>query len=350
VFGKLNNCIFSALTSLLILQLILLTNCTAPLAPPEKAMYYWRSSFQPGSKEMEFLRHANIRTLYVRYFDVVIDPAVYRPTPVASLSDPARQLAGYNIIPVVFITQEALQSMADSSTDHYAGLICNRIENMNSQFGLATTKEWQIDCDWTLKTKEKYFKLLRAVKSITGKNKILLSVTLRLYPYKYRSKMGIPPADKALLMCYNMGNLRNPNTVNSIIDPEEMSKYLSVNQAYPMPLDAALPLFSWYVWYRDREYKGLVYPTELEHLSGLTRKDNRLYFTKDTLWNGRLFLAGDWLREEITTIKALHKAKHLINHQLGGQPINRLALFHLDSLILKKYAPDALEEILGSDR
>ena len=162
--------------------------------------------------------------------------------------------------------------------------------------------------------------------------------------------MGIPPADKALLMCYNMGNLRNPNTVNSIIDPEEMSKYLSVNQAYPMPLDAALPLFSWYVWYRDREYKGLVYPTELEHLSGLTRKDNRLYFTKDTLWNGRLFLNGDWLREEITSIKALHKAKHLINHQLGGQPINRLALFHLDSLILKKYAPDALEEILDSDR
>ena len=62
-------------------------------------------------------------------------------------------------------------------------------------------QEIQIDCDWTKSTKDKYFYLLKKIKELSKKE---ISCTLRLYPYKYPEIMGVPPVDKAMLMCYNL--------------------------------------------------------------------------------------------------------------------------------------------------
>jgi hypothetical protein len=237
--------------------------------------------------------------------------------------------------------------MKGTDADSFASKISNRILQICTNAGITETKEWQLDCDWTEKSKADYFRLVDAVKKIAHRQKIKLSVTLRLYPYKYQTAMGVPPADRALLMCYNMGNLTNPATVNSIIDPGEMNKYLTVGQPYPLPLDAALPLFSWQVWFRDKTYLGLVYPAELEGVACLTQTGNKREFTKDTVIGRRLFLKGDWLRSEGSYPEQLAQARELIRTKLGGQLIQRLALFHLDSLILNKYDPDALEALFG---
>lgn len=315
--------------------------CKQGPPPPEPAVYYWRSVFNPGTFETAFLRDHHIRKVYLRFFDVDLDLSTGRPAPIAPLR--AGSLAGYDVIPVVFITQNALRAMPDSAAGNYAKLICTRIRAMADEFRMGPIREWQVDCDWTAATRDKYFALLKKVKEVDGK--IQLSVTLRLYPYKYRHEMGVPPADRAMLMCYNMGNLKKPATANSIIDTDEMEKYLNVNQHYPLPLDAALPLFEWYVWFRGMEYIGLAYPSEVRGLP-LQQQDGKLFFMRDTVVDGRLFRKGDWLRHENVRTEALLKARTLIDEELAGQRPGRIALFHLDSITLSKYPSDALEQVL----
>jgi len=310
-------------------------------------MYYWKSVYRLNSKESAFMAHHGISTLYVKFFDVDADPLTGKPIPVATLQPVSLFPDSVNIVPVVFITQPAIQQMKEADVDSFASKISKRILQICAHAGIAQTKEWQLDCDWTEKSKTNYFRLVDAVKKIAHRQKIKLSVTLRLYPYKYQTVMGVPPADKALLMCYNLGNLTHPATTNSIIDPDEMKKYLTVGKAYPLPLDAALPLFSWHVWFRDKTYLGLVYPAELDGVACLTQTGNKRVFTKDTSISGRLFLKGDWLREERSDPEQLAQARELIRTSLGGQAIQRLTLFHLDSLILNKYDPDALEALFG---
>lgn len=310
-------------------------------------MYHWKSVYRPNTIETSFLAHHKITTLYVKYFDVDADPMTGKPIPVATLNRADPFPDSLNIVPVVFITQPALRQWKEADIDSFAQKISNRISQISADAGLAETREWQLDCDWTEKTKATYFRLVASIKQIAHRQNITLSVTLRLYPYKYQTVMGVPPADKALLMCYNMGNLTHPATVNSIIDPDEMKKYLTLGKAYPLPLDAALPLFSWQVWFREKTYLGLVYPSEIQDATCFNLTGNKRVFTKDTTINGRLFLKGDWLREENVGPQELSRARALLRTNLGGKTIQRLALFHLDSLILNKYDPDALEALFG---
>lgn len=310
-------------------------------------MYHWKSVYQPTEMETTFLTRHGISTLYVKFFDVDADPLTGKPIPVATLHPFTPFPDTLNIVPVVFITQPALTQMKGADADSFAIKITNRILQVSANAGINGVNEWQLDCDWTEKSKLSYFRLVDAVKTIAHRQKIKLSVTLRLYPYKYQTVMGVPPADKALLMCYNMGNLMNAATKNSIFDADEMLKYLAVGKPYPLPLDAALPLFSWQVWFRDKTYLGLVYPIEIQGATCFTITGNKRVFTKDTTINGRLFLKGDWLREENVSPEELSRARALLSAHLGGRAIQRLALFHLDSLILNKYDPDALEALFG---
>ena len=345
--GKLLHCAFRPLVLPIILWWFLCEACNTPAAVPERAMYHWKSVYRPNGMESAFLYHHGISTLYVKFFDVDADPLTGKPIPIATLQALSPFPDSMNIVPVVFITHAALRQMNRANTDSFASKISTRIIQICTNAGITHIKEWQLDCDWTEKSKTDYFKLVDAVKKIAHRQQIKLSVTLRLYPYKYQTLMGVPPADKALLMCYNLGNLTNAATANSIIDPDEMKKYLTVGKPYPLRLDAALPLFSWHVWFRDKTYIGLVYPTELDGVACLTQTGNKRVFTKDTTISGRLFLKGDWLREERSDPEQLAKARELIRTSLGGKRIQRLALFHLDSLILNKYDPDALEALFG---
>ncbi len=353
--GKLNNCIFPfSIRVVLFLLAVIFTgsSCSTPETPPQRSIYYWKSVFHLNNTEKKFLEDAQITTLYLKYFDVDIATTPGDPVPVASLQVAPGEIQALptkvSIVPVVFITQPALQQMADTALSRYANLIASRIEKMSGQFGI-TPKEWQIDCDWTATTSNRYFTLLQFLKKRLHQDQVELSVTLRLYPYKYRNKMGIPPADRVMLMCYNMGNLTNPATKNSILDPQEMDKYLTGAKAYPLPMDIALPLFSWFAWFRDREFKGLVYPSDVEK-TGWEISNGRIMINSDTVLNGRQFLSGDWLRQEETTNRNLQTASALVKSSLQDQHLSRLAFFHLDSLILNKHNADALEALFDGIR
>src|ERR1019366_1414323 len=116
-------------------------------------------------------------------------------------------------------------------------------------------------CDWTAATRATYFQLLKVARSRlneAGFASAKISATIRLFQCKYMAKTGVPPVDKGLLMCYNMGNLTHPGTGNSILETTELKKYIASVTTYPLPLDVALPIFDWKVLFHEGSYAGLV--------------------------------------------------------------------------------------------
>src|SRR5690606_16305757 len=102
----------------------------------------------------------------------------------------------------------------------------------------------------------KYFYFLRRLKSIRPWQ---ISVTLRLYPFAYPKHMGMPPADRATLMCYNLLSPKEAGMRNAVLDQPTLEQYLKIAQPvnYPLHLDLALPLFSWMHVHRDGRFLGM---------------------------------------------------------------------------------------------
>ena len=202
----------------------------------------------------------------------------------------------------------------------------------------------QIDCDWTAKTKDAYFAFLNALKKQAFFQAKTLSVTIRLHQVKFRSQNGIPPADRGLLMCYNMGNLRHPETKNSIIEETELKKYIRDLDSYALPLDVALPIFDWYILFEGDRYKGLVREfSPPEELAG----QDRIRFTSDTILNGYSFHKDQWLRHERSDADVVKKCAELIGEKL--KPGKRsVILYHLDQNTIANYTLHELESFFDS--
>lgn len=147
-------------------------------------------------------------------------------------------------------------------------------------------------------------------------------------------------------MCYNMGNLKNPATHNSILETEELKKYLGNLSSYPLPLDVAFPLFEWKVLFRSNIYTGLIenLPDSLFNSSFALQTNNRFEITRDTSLQGYTFKKGDILRNEKSDFEEILSAAGEINRRLKNTAL-RVSLYHLDSLILNKYSLHEMETI-----
>jgi hypothetical protein len=314
----------------------------------EPSFYYWKSVLNLTSFEKQKLDSLKVKTIYIKFFDVDWDEAAKKPLPVAKLQyTNGIPLKGFSIIPTVFITNECIQKIDSSQIKQLAENIYSLILEIKQANGFDSIPEIQIDCDWTAATKDKYFQLLNNLKLQTTNHK--LSATIRLHQIKFLSKTGVPPVDRGLLMCYNMGNLKNPATNNSIIETEELKKYTGNLSRYPLPLDVAFPLFNWKVMYRNNIYSGLIQglPDAVFSNSFCNKTGNRYQVLKDTLLQGYDLRKGDMLRDEQSDIKEVLAAAEEIGRHLKNTPL-RVSLYHLDSVILSKYSTHELESIYNS--
>jgi hypothetical protein len=128
-----------------------------------------------------------------------------------------------------------------------------------------------LDCDWTERTRERYFDLVQKLKTCN----VFVSTTLRLHQLKYLKSAGVPPADRAALMCYHTTNPEVYQDKNAILDVNEVRKYVPRDVDYPLPIDFALPVFSWGIKFKRQRFAGI--------LSGLTHEDvnkSGLFFKK----------------------------------------------------------------------
>lgn len=321
------------------LTIILL--CTACSTKPREvthAFYFWKQRYQ-GETAAPLANK-----LYVKMFDVAWDATKHIAHPVAILDKRANFPDSTEIVPVVFLMNEIWQK---EDTLLMAQRVCTLLEKLCKD---VKVKEVQLDCDWTRNSKETYFAFLRNVRQQAFMANKQLSVTIRLHQVKYTRSNGIPPADKGLLMCYNMGNLRKWGDHNSILNMEELKAYTADDQIrhYPLSLDLALPLFEWSVLFRNKLYAGLLRnmeSTQLENTTLFKQQGKQLYTSLlDTTLNGYVIRRGDVIRLETCSPDLLKKAARYLSRQ--RQDYDPTVIFyHLDPLILRKYDRHELETI-----
>ena len=287
-------------------------------------IYYWKTTFELNESEEQFLNEQQISRLYLRLFDVV--PAdMTRPSdydfeavPNATLTFREPIPEGVEIVPVVYITIDALR-LINKSTNDYAGLITERILNMADFHDMGPVKEVQLDCDWTQQTQDGYFAFCQAVKDKLEPYGIQLSCTIRLW----QLACTCPPVDRGVLMLYNTGNITNPNTQNSILNLNDVKAFLK-GQPYGLHLDFAYPTYSWYVWFRDDAYVGL--------LHSLPENDT-------------LVKAGDVVRYESVGFNELQGLDSLMHLRMPEADNASIILYHLDSANLSNYSTDEIRQI-----
>lgn len=306
-----------------------------------RGFYFWKSRFELQVPEMNALQNLKTERLYVKFFDVVWNNDLHKPAPVAKINFVQAPPASIELVPVVFITNETL---IHANADHIISLASNISHLVASIFinnHFKSPKEIQLDCDWTATTKNTYFVLLKELKKKEFFKEKILSVTIRLHQVKYINEAGHPPADRGLLMCYNMGNLHKMETKNSILDPDVLQQYIGQVKNYPLPLDIALPIFDWWVWYSNNNCKGLV---RTESLQGLHFHKNFWQVNADTIINDYSFKKGDWLRYESSSTASIQAAISLLKTRLNQKHPN-IILYHLDSKILTNYETADLEKM-----
>ncbi|AWH86661.1 hypothetical protein HYN59_16785 [Flavobacterium album] len=202
--------------------------------------------------------------------------------------------------------------------------------------------EYQMDCDWTPSTKDNYFYFLKKLKALSKKK---ISCTLRLYPYKYPDKMGIPPVDSAMLMCYNLIHPLEDKKKNTILDVDELKSYLDTGEKYPLHLDIALPVYSWAQLYQNNKFRAIMYSNPMTE-GGFRKKEGLWYeAVRDTMVDDIWIRKGDLVKQETVTKEALQEVISIIKKKVPLGETITVSLFHLDAEQLKNYSNEEVNRI-----
>lgn len=355
------------------------------------AAYYWKSDFLGDKGVQQVIDSAGFRSVYLKFFEVDWNARRREALPLdrqrVEYAWPDSGTA-YEVIPTVFITNRAIAHTDSAQIGQLADKISKKLRTMLDKVGsgsarllsadsldvllkrrerLARTYQVrhdyeegysistyrkglavgrvQIDCDWTATTRARYFALLRALKRQLSPCE--LSVTVRLYPFKYPQKMGVPPVDRGMLMCYNIRPFDKLEEQSSILDLATAQQYLEGARPYPLPLDVALPVFSWGILFRGNTFKGIVShltSKEIARLGYFRRQGERTYLsTADTSFHAFFLRQGDVLRLEQPTCAELEAVAELTRPLTT--PRSRVALFSLDTTLFSQYSHDQLTEV-----
>ena len=329
---------------ILFIGLIWLFYPSKPKGNSIPAAYFWESDqYNLTDDENAFVHEHQLKKLYVKFFEVDFNPhtgAFPISKTALTLQDPLYD--SLEIIPTVFIRNVVFKYATPESQEELVENVMYLIrKRFEEQFGIQQLKEIQIDCDWTISTKENYHAFLKLLKQKMGK--LSLSATLRLYPYKFPDKMGVLPVDKAMLMCYNLISPFDAPNRNSILDLPELEKYLVGAEKYPVPLDIALPTFSAVHVYKNKHFYRMI-NTNAKDIQSCSKalKGSWFVMTKDTTIASVFLRKGDQLKIETISSKRLKKAMLLIQQQVEFDQAPVVALFYLDENQLKTYSYETI--------
>ncbi len=325
----------------------LLLSCR-PKRQPEASFYYWKSTFHVSGLEKTHLKQLKINRLYIRFFDIDWNYETHQALPVAPIQFTDSIPVGMQVIPVVFITNrtivqipaEQLPSLAEKMTQKL--LATCQIQHLN-------LSEIQLDCDWSEKSQEKFFRLARLIKAKLAGRKVQLSATIRLH----QLKSGVPPVDRGVLMFYNMGQLDGSDTDNSILDLNIARPYLHRLKAYPIPLDVALPIYQWLVVKREDRVVNLLTHVSVDSLTHTSRYEpltEKKFRVKESHYLHSVYLyRGDELRLETIALPQLQQAAELLQ-PIVNHPNPHILFYYLDEKNISRYAPQDLENLVSRFR
>ncbi len=310
------------------------------------SFYYWKTTLNWGKTEAALANDTKLKKLYIRFFDVEWSKdagAIPRGSIAAHWADFPKEIA---VVPVVFIRHTVF--LQDTTAEKLEKLAKNLSFKISQIADKQTFKEIQIDCDWTPSTRDAYFLFLKILKRQHPQCQI--TVTLRLWQSKYRTKAGIPPCDRVTLMTYNFERPNQKNIQNSILDIKEATAYLGKQATYPLPMDVALPLFAWAVHFKNNEFSALLSlpaPEILTNKLYFAQENEKNWFTcqRDTLLSDTYIRTGERLRYERASAEDIVKIKDLAL-QLSPQDTVYMTLFHFDQSTLSNYAPKNMQSFL----
>ncbi|TCJ17056.1 hypothetical protein EPD60_07020 [Flaviaesturariibacter flavus] len=358
-------------TAFLLFFLAIFTSCRER-SQVTRAYYYWRSS-EPEASERHFVKKTGLQKLYVRQLDVDWDP-VQGAVPMSEgspekLKEQLRLYDSVNpqFVPVVFITNKVFEQI---DTVEAVSLLARRVarrclpglDAIDLQYedrhylrgwgGAIRPREVQVDCDWTVATAPAYFAFLRALRRQVP-DSIRLSATIRLHQYKHFSKTGVPPVNRGMLMIYNISDPTRYGPGSSIFDEKKAAAYFDGAARYPLPLDMALPAFSWTLIFRKGKFYGIQNSLDEEKvraLSFVTHKGGPFYaVTQDTVFNDIYLRPGDELKVEQTSVADLRAAAALAQTAVNTRRYS-VALFELSENEIKHYGHDTLSAVYASFR
>ena len=260
-------------------------------APPSVSYYHWANTYNDNP---ELLQTYHPAKLYVKLLDMG-----YREQSLNINATDLRTLPSVPFIPVVFLDNAALKNAPLDTL--YAQII--------THIPPQTYSSLQVDCDWTEQTREAYFAFLKRLQADYPQ----LSVTLRLHQIKYAERTGVPPAQRAVLMYYNMSDIRDTDTDNYILDNAVGERYLTNFTHYPLPLDLALPLYQQTRVLRQGKLVQLINgaPVKVEHTTKLG--DNHYRVTQGHYWQGYYLYPDDELRIDTVDEHLLQQTAQLLS-------------------------------------
>ncbi|MGB1248728.1 MAG: hypothetical protein ACPG4Z_07565, partial [Chitinophagales bacterium] len=246
------------------------------------------------------------------------------------------------IIPCVFITNSTFEQVSD--IDKLAQNIHKLITDISSTHSI-NYYQVQFDCDWTQTTRYSFFNFLEKYKALEEET-IIISSTLRLHQVKYTDQMGVPPVDRVALMCYNMGDLEDINETNSIFQPSILKQYVNKESHYPLPIDIAMPIYSWAVVYRfgvlqsisQVSYNSLISNEKIKLTSS-----NRFQVLENHYFEGKYYYTDDIIRYENIEIDSLIAAIDIVTPL--KEKDSQLILFDLSTYNLLNYTNEDLQKI-----
>lgn len=308
---------------------------------PQLSFYYWKTIFNLTPDESTLLKENKVKKLYIRYFDINLRESsaeAFPETPIRFVQSPKE----FTVIPVVYIKNKVflnntldLEDLAQKTTS-----LINQINRKNK----ISIKEIQLDCDWTISSKERFFKFINLLKDQSHKT---ISATIRLHQEKYFTQTGIPPVSNGILMYYNMGTISAFST-NSIYEKELANKYLKSLKKYPLPLKVALPIFSWAVHIRNHKVIGLKNKIDINSLAkdtNFVRVDDIFYKVKHSNYKkGSFYHKNDLLKMEAITQDELLEMADDLSNNLKQTP-QEIIFYDLDQFNTQQYENKLFEKI-----
>lgn len=307
------------------------------------SFYFWKTVYQPSSFEKKYLHALNVQKLYVRFFDIDMKEGLAVPVGEINIRE---KNTTQEIIPVVFITNEVFRSLDKKAVEELAHHIQKEIAFIYPSISAKKLQEIQFDCDWTTSTKENYFYFLQQLKKSIPQTR--LSATIRLHQIKDKSSTGIPPVNKGVLMYYATSNPLNFTDKNSILENELANNYIKKLKDYPIPLDIALPIYSWAVIQNQLGEKRL--------LNGIRNSDlldtalyqalkPNFYLVKKSHYLKDSYVYEDFvIKTEEISVNDLNIAKRNCSTKIKNKELSTI-FFQLDSSNLIHYSIDDLKSI-----
>lgn len=337
----------------LFIFILLLTRCQPAPRQVQAAFYHWQTHLDLTLDERNYLDALNVKQLYAKFFDVDWDANQQQAIPLALINIEAKHLEQIQIIPTIFITNRTMLNIAEKDIPILAQKMMDKIKELYQAFATQPLTEIQLDCDWTMKSKDKYFALLQHLNQIIQPEQLQLSATIRLHQVKFFEKTGVPPVHKGMLMFYNMGNLNDITTKNSILDMAIAKDYFVNFDRYPLALDVALPIFAWGVLIRDEKMIKLINNLRPEQLSDSERfikinspsnSQNLFQIIKNTYLDGYYLYEGDRIRLEQVSLEDLEEATEQLDDLILNSNLT-ISFYHLDTSVIKHYPYENLEKI-----